>query len=283
MRKQAGLIALMLVCALLLCGCQGDQERFPLAGGAPQTSTQSPVSAVSEDVVLEENADAYDTYDYDSGSYDPSSEESWGDVEDVLDTITQARSADPTMAVITSEYAGATPVVIDPIDKPTATPAPAIAFSEYQTYDATKLRLSFQGPVGWDADDTLADTYTLTNPDRTAAFQARVIITARAVSNEYTENDLKKEVKSIINGYKADYENISATNTASRTLFDKKAIYADFTGTPNGTEVKVWGRVHAVTVNKTLVVVRILAPNEYSRTYKDSVYSKIRHTIQFIK
>ncbi len=279
MRKQAGLIALMLVCALLLCGCQGDQERFPLAGGSSQTSTQSPVSAVSEDVTLDDSG----SYDYDSGDYDPSSEEYYGDVEDVLDTIAQARNADPTMAVITSEYAGATPVVIDPIDKPTATPAPAISITEFQTYDATKLRLSFQGPVGWDANDTLADTYTLTHPDRSASFQAKVIITSRAVSVEYTETDLKKEVKSIINGFKADYDNFSATNTASRTLFDKKAIYEDFTGTLKGTEIKVWGRVHAVSVNKTLVVVRILAPNEYARTYKDTVYSKIRHTIQFIK
>ena len=60
-------------------------------------------------------------------------------------------------------------------------------------------------------------------------------------------------------------------------------IYEDFTGTLKGTEIKVWGRVHAVSVNKTLVIVRIMAPNEYSRTYKDSVYSKIRHTIQFTK
>lgn len=281
MRKQAGLIAMMLVCALLLCACSGDQERFPLAGaGSNTTSTQSPVSAVSENVELE---DDYGSYDYDTGAYDPASEESWGDVEDVLDTIAQAKSADPTMAVITSEYAGATPVVIDPIDKPTATPAPAISIKDFQTYDATKLRLSFQGPVGWDVDDTLADTYTLTNPDRSVSYQAKVIITARAVSNEYTENDLKKEVKSVINGYKADYDAFSATNTASRTLFDKKAIYEDFTGTLKGTEIKVWGRVHAVSVNKTLVIVRIMAPNEYSRTYKDSVYSKIRHTIQFTK
>ena len=187
------------------------------------------------------------------------------------------------MAILTSEYAGATPVVLDPIDKPTATPAPAISIKEFQTYDATKLRLSFEGPVNWEADDLLSDTFILTNPDTSMSYQAQLMVTARAVASEYGENDLKKEVKAVINALKGDFVNMSTTNTASRTLFDKKGIYEDFTATVKGTDIKVWGRVHAVTVNKTLVVMRLIAPNEYSRTYKDTVYSKFRHTVKFIK
>ena len=61
------------------------------------------------------------------------------------------------------QYAGASPVVIDPIDKPTPTPLPPITFA-YQTYNATKLHLSFDAPAGWIVDDSASDTYILTQP-----------------------------------------------------------------------------------------------------------------------
>ena len=180
-------------------------------------------------------------------------------------------------------YAGATPLVIDPIDKPTPTPVPAMSFSEYATYDATKLRLSFEAPKGWDVDDSLSDTYVLTNPDNRFPYQAQLMVTARAVSSEYGVNDLKKEVLAVVNNLKSEFTGFSKTNTANRTLFDKNGVYIDFDGTIKGTEYRVWGRVHAVTVNKTLVVVRVTAPYEYARTYKDGVYSRFRKTVKFTK
>ncbi len=180
-------------------------------------------------------------------------------------------------------YAGATPLVIDPVDKPTPTPVPDMKFSEYATYDATKLRLSFEAPKGWSADDSLSDTYVLTNPDARFPYQAQLIVTARAVSSEYGVNDLKKEVLAVVNNLKSEFTSFSKTNTANRTLFDKNGVYIDFDGYIKGTEYRVWGRVHAVTVNKTLVVVRVMAPYEYSRTYKDGVYSRFRKTVKFTK
>ena len=57
------------------------------------------------------------------------------------------------------------------------------------------------------------------------SFPAQLTVSARSVSSEYTETDLKREVKSVINGLKGDYTNFSATQTASRTLFDKSGIY----------------------------------------------------------
>ena len=47
--------------------------------------------------------------------------------------------------------------------------------------------------------------------------------------------------------------------------------------------MKVWGRVHAVTVNKTLVVVTVITPYEYRENYKDILYGKFRHTVKFTK
>ncbi len=280
MGKRLVLAAMLALCILLLCACQNPgQEVFPVA-------TQRTGMNVS-DRTESEPADEFNTttdytgYDFDNGDYDPAAEEDADELESG-----PAVDREPVVTVVpnlTSEYAGATPVVLDPIDKPTPTPAPSMSITEFKTYDATKLRLSFDGPVGWVQDDLQADTFVLTNPDTSMSYQATLTVTARAVSADYGENDLKKEVKAVISAMKGDFDQMSTTNTASRTLFDKKGIYEDFTGTLKGTDIKVWGRVHATTVNKTLVVVRVLAPNEYSRVYKDTVYSKFRHTVKFIK
>ncbi|MBR3493976.1 MAG: hypothetical protein IKH38_00985 [Clostridia bacterium] len=277
MSKRFRILALLVLCALLLSSCAGQQERFPVSQGVAK-----PVQANSSSNTGSGNSFGAD-YDYDTGDYDPTTEEG-GDVEYLNQSPVTVSDTEPvyTIApVLTSEYAGATPVVIDPIDKPTPTPAPALTITSYQTFDATKIRLSFEGPTGWTADDSKSDSYTITNPDPSMSFPAQLTVSARSVSSEYTETDLKREVKSVINGLKGDYTNFSATQTAGRTLFDKSGIYEDFTGTLKGTEVKVWGRVHAVTVNKTLVTVLILTPNEYSRTYKNTLYNQFRHTVKF--
>ena len=58
-------------------------------------------------------------------------------------------------------YAGATPVPIDPVDLPTATPKPELTFT-YDWYTASKLGISFRSAVGY--DDTAADLYPVNLP-----------------------------------------------------------------------------------------------------------------------
>lgn len=278
--KKALLTGLLVLCLLALCACQGEQEHFNVVTNPNQISsgTQQPVTADTADT-------DYAAYDYDTGAYDPASEEDWGgedeDTEPETETVDTAQLASAPAEV--SRYAGATPVILDPIDKPTPTPAPALATPEYQTYDATRLRLSFDGPANWTVDDTKTDAYTITNPDSRVSYAAHMTVTAKAVASEYGQNDLKKEVKTQLNVLKDGFNSFSPTNTATRSLFDKTGVYADFSGLTKDTGVKVWGRVHAVTVNKTLVVVTVITPYEYRENYKDILYGKFRHTVKFTK
>ncbi len=274
--KKIILTVLMVLCLVALCACQGgEQERFDVVTSKDQLATQRP-AAQAQTVVGDPG------YDFDTGDYDPASEENWDEASSPVTVYEQAPETNQAPEAA-SAYPGATPVVLDPIDKPTPTPAPAISITEYQVYDATRLRLSFEGPVGWTIDDTRTDSYTITNPDSRASYPAQLTVTTKAVAAEYTQNDLKKEVKTQLNTLKADYTGFSPTNTATRTLFDKTGVYADFSGVLKDTDVKVWGRVHAITVNKTLVVLTITAPYEYRETYKDTLYSKFRHTVKFTK
>ena len=50
-----------------------------------------------------------------------------------------------------------------------------------------------------------------------------------------------------------------------------------------GTDIEVWGRIHAVCVNRSLVVVRVTGPREYRALYKDTIYPKFRSTVRFTR
>ena len=281
MNKRGWLALILAVCLLALTACQSANNSEPFqvvtsVNQLPQQNVTVPDPPALADTV---------TYDFDSGDYDPASEEDPNAEDEWQELAFESTvSSVPTPApIISSAYAGATPVVLDPIDKPTPTPAPAITITDFVTYDATKLSLSFDGPVGWEVNDLASDTFILTNPDASVDYKAELVVRAVAVANAYGETDMKKEVKTLMNNLKADYTSFSPTNTAKRTLMDKNGIYADFTGVRKDTGASVWGRIHLTCINKTLIVMRLTCPRTYSETYKDTVYSKFRHTVKFTR
>ena len=281
--KKAMLMLLLGLCVLALAACDSaTEEHFSLANSAsdyqpaalPSTSPEPAIAAVNTG------------YDFDTGDYDPASEEDFSDFEEPEEpepTMILTPVPTSTPVVINSQYAGATPLVIDPIDKPSPSPAPSVTYGEgsFATYDATRLRISFEAPAGWDVDDTVNDSYIISNPDARMSFPAQLMVTSRAVSTSYSVNDLKREVLNVAKTIKSEYTKFNQSNTAERTLFDAKGVYLDFDALIKGTEIKVWGRIHAVYVNKTLVVVRLTAPYDYKTLYKDTVYRHFRNTLKF--
>lgn len=292
MKKQTRCLALVLVClmAVLLTGCQ-ENTTYQMATPV----TQRPQAEVTS-VPADEQDTADEAIDYES--YDPASEEGIGDdldasgsaagqVTDLSALLDMDMNAtvynEPTeVPAISSVYAGATPVVIDPIDKPTPTPAPALTFAEFVVYDATKLGISFNAPVGWEVDDVEQSTYLLTNPDRSVDYQATLRVSAYTVNTEYSQSELSKEVRNQLSTLRSGMESFSGTNTATRSLLDKTGVYADFSGkTKDGKEIG--GRVHAVCVSKKLYILEMTYPKVYTETYKDTVYRQFRHTVKITK
>ena len=110
-------IAFDLLCALLLTACQ-QKEVFDTTLPANR-ATEAPTAEPAQNLF---GSTVVGPTDYDDGSYDPASEEG-GDWEEVPENPDSAPTSAP---VIQSEYAGATPVLIDPVDKPTPTPLPTL-------------------------------------------------------------------------------------------------------------------------------------------------------------
>ena len=158
LKKKTICLALVLCCALVLTACaqQATYPNQPKQDSASQSSTeQQPVTGQADMSAASEAAPAQQI-NFNDGSYEPASEEG-GQSEQTGNTAQSAPTV-TSAPLMQSEYAGATPVKIDPVDKPTPTPLPKITFS-YTTYNAPNLHLTFEGPAGWIADDLAVDTY----------------------------------------------------------------------------------------------------------------------------
>jgi len=271
-KKRALCLVLVLCAAVVMTACQ-KKETFPTTAQPTTVPTQVPQDQqnIFGDTPVPQDID------FDDGSYDPTQEEGGGE-EAVPDP--QQSGNEPTPApTMQSEYAGATPVLIDPVDKPTPTPLPPLSFT-YTTYNASSLHLSFEGPAGWLVDDSQPDTYTITNPDPGMDYAAFLSIRAVPVSKNYNKSELIKEVKGTLDTLGGDgFKKFERSNTAGRKFMNTDAIYANYTGTTMD-NVKVSGRIIIACSNKTLYILHVSCPQGYNKTYIDNVYDKFRHTVK---
>ena len=263
MKKRLMLALMLILCAALLASC-GEAKRFNVLStndGGNQQTQQNP--AQTED-----------------DAYDPRVEEDdW-----TAPALPTAAPVTPTPApTVRSEYAGATPVVIDPIDKPTPTAVPALGTITYTAYDAIKVGLSFEGPAGWLKDDSAADTFIIQNPNARIDYPATLTLRSEQVSRDYSSSDLKSVINSMLNAIgNAGFADYNPSNTDTRTLLGKNGVYANYSGTlEDGREVA--GRVHAVCVDRVLYTIHITAPKAQWNDYKDKVYDHLRDTLTIIK
>jgi hypothetical protein len=282
LKKKTICLALVLCCALVLTACaqQATYPNQPKQDSASQSSTeQQPVTGQADMSAASEAAPAQQI-NFNDGSYDPASEE--GGQSEQIGNTAQNAPAVTNAPMMQSEFAGATPVKIDPVDKPTPTPLPKITFS-YTTYNAPNLHLTFEGPAGWIADDLAADTYILTNPDPSMDYEAKAEIRTIAAGKDYTQKELVKEVKAQAEALQGtgSFQSFSTSDTATRTFINGNGVYIAYKGTLNdGQETGVAGRIIVNTVNKVLYVLHVSYPRGLADTFADGVYNKIRHSMK---
>ena len=273
MKKRLMLALMLLLCAMLLASC-GEKQKFDVLtvqnDGNPQT---------------QQNMGAQSANQLDEDGYDPLAEEDdyIGSDEWVEDELPDRPEVTATPApTVRSEYAGATPVVIDPIDKPTPTAVPKLTVT-YVGYDAKKLGLSFEGPAGWQTDDTAADTFVMQNPNTRIDYPATLTLRVEKVSGEYSTANLESVVEGMLDSIgTAAWADYNPSQTATRSLLGKTGVYANYDGVlEDGREVA--GRVHAVCVDKTLYTIHLTAPKAQWNDYKELVYDKLRDTLTIVK
>ena len=278
-KKRILCLVLVLCAALVMTACQ-QKETFPTSPQKQETTQQESVPAQDVQNIFGDTP-IPQQINFDDGSYDPTSEEGGGaetlPIEQTgADTDVDWMTPAPTMQ---SEYAGATPVLIDPIDKSTPTPLPQLTFN-YVTYEVPSLHLSFDAPTGWLADDSASDAYTLTNPDPSMDYAAKLNIRVVPLGKNYNKNELIKEVKNALDTIASDgFQKFERSNTAGRKFMNADGIYANYSGTlTDGAEIA--GRIIMACSDKMLYILNVSYPKGYTKTYVDGVYDKFRHTVK---
>ena len=263
MKKRLMLALMLILCAALLVSCSSDEPKFPVGSVQTGDVQQNLQSAYPE----EENP--------------LSEEDGYGD-DWAAPLPTQAVPTATPAPTVRSQYAGATPVVIDPIDKPTPSPVPKLDIS-YIPYDAIKLGLSFEGPAGWLKDDSAVDTFIIQNPNARIDYPATLTLRVQQVSSDYTTENLRKIVNDMLASIgSAGFDEYNPSQTDTRSLLGKTGVYANYSGTlEDGRQIA--GRVHAVCVDRELYTIHLTAPQAQWNQYKEQVYDHMRDSLTIIK
>lgn len=180
-------------------------------------------------------------------------------------------------------YAGATPVPIDPVDLPTATPRPELTFT-YDWYTASKLGISFRSAVGYTVSDGLSDTYILTEPAVAVRdnYPCTISLTVTAITKNHNVADVKTDLANFLQNEGRQYEKWQTWTAESRSLMDGKGYYNNYRGVlADGTIVR--GRVHMAIISENqLLTLHISCPGGYNSSYM-KIYDQIRSSIQPVK
>lgn len=196
----------------------------------------------------------------------------------------QAQPAAPAATATrepSNQFAGATPMMLDPIDMPTAPPRQPLAFT-YASYSATKLGLTFESVAGYDVDDTASDAYILRQPENQVVdgYRTTFEFTITPVQSGYQKNDIRTDLRSKLEALGGeDYRTWSPTNQSERGLMNAPGFYANYRGVKtDGTIVR--GRVHmALLSGNRLLTIHMSCPAEYNTDYT-TVFTHIRSTLK---
>lgn len=290
--KRTVLVLLCLAAiALLLSGCQGQQQNVysevtqyigPAVTTAPPTSEPT-----AEPSSLETAAPA--------GDADYTEEDILSEEADSLQENAELADFDAGLAVQTSlftsgtqtgtaetayPYTGTTPIPLDPVDAPTPTPQAPLNFT-YIAYSPASVGVTFEAPAGWVANDTYNEVFTLSEPESQIKNGQLGIISVYAVpvTGDYTEAQLVQEIKQRLNTIGAlNFSQWNPSLTATRFLMGSEGVYANYSGTLV-TGVEVGGRIHATTIDSVLYCIQITYPLSFKDDFMN-VFAKLRETIK---
>lgn len=181
-------------------------------------------------------------------------------------------------------YAGATPIPIDPIDMPTATPRPELTFT-YGEYTASNIGFTFKSAVGYSVNSSGTDTYILTEPASSVRDGYACVITLQVsnISSNYAAKDIKTDLANYLKNLGSQYgSNWKTWQAASKKLAGGTGYYNNYRGVmSDGTIVR--GRVHmAIVGNNKLLTLHVTCPGWYNSSYM-KIYDNIVSSIKAIQ
>ena len=182
----------------------------------------------------------------------------------------------------------ATPVAVDPIDKPTPTPNPTPTFW-YDQYVSEAMGISFNVPGTWllNPNTNQSTTIQFVEPQSEmmdpGGYQTRVTIEKVDMGLNQTAQDAKERLQLALSELEQTFTTFTPGNIASQSFNDAKGYYCYYKAEYNdGTKTYAMnGRIIIFAHERSLYEVRLTAPrNWYS--YYEYVYRNIRSSFKFI-
>ena len=181
----------------------------------------------------------------------------------------------------------ATPVAVDPIDKPTPTPAPTPDYM-YDTYTSSSMGISFSIPYSWLLNPSTNQETTLQfvepksemmEPD---GYQTRLTIERFSAGLNQTAADARTRLESVLTELEGMFTTFKANDIATASIGGANGSYCYYRATYNdGTkEYNMRGRIIIVAHEKDLFQIRLTAPSNWY-SYYNFVYRQIRQTFKF--
>ncbi len=181
----------------------------------------------------------------------------------------------------------ATPVAVDPIDKPTPTPAPTPDYM-YDTYTSSSMGISFSIPYSWLLNPSTNQETTLQfvepksemmEPD---GYQTRLTIERFSAGLNQTAADARTRLESVLTELEGMFTTFKANDIATASIGGASGYYCYYRATYNdGTkEYSMRGRVAVVAHDKELIQIRLTTPSNWF-SYYNHVYRQLRATFKF--
>lgn len=193
-------------------------------------------------------------------------------------------------SVLQPDNPQATPVAVDPIDKPTPTPAPTPNFW-YDEYVAQQMGVSFDIPLTWllnpDPKFDPAVSLQFVEPQSEMmdvdGYQTRVTIDKFEMGLEQNADDALAKLKQTLTDMAETFTSFTAGDTAKTTFAGCHGYYcyyrAEFNdGTKN---YAMNGRIVVFAKDHALYQVRLTTPRSWF-TYYQYVYRRIRESFDFL-
>ena len=181
----------------------------------------------------------------------------------------------------------ATPVAVDPIDKPTPTPIPDPNYW-YETYTNPSMGISFSIPGTWllnpntNQDTTIQFVEPKSERMEKDGYQTRLTVEKVNMGLSQTAADAKDRLESTLAQLESTFTSFTPGQPASTTIGDAKGYYCYYKAEYNdGSKTySMRGRIAIVAHGKALYQVRITTPQSWY-SYYENVFRKVRNSFKF--
>ena len=182
----------------------------------------------------------------------------------------------------------ATPVAVDPIDKPTPTPAPTPNFI-YDTYTNDVMGVSFSIPYTWllNPNTNHATTVQFVEPKREMmdpdGYQTRITVEKYNMGLTQTAAEARERLESIVEELGASFTTFTPNAIDSASFGEGKGYYCYYRAEYNdGSKLyEMNGRVIVIAYGKALYQIRLTTPRDWF-SYYNHLWRKVRSTIDYL-